>query len=129
MVRISQVFSVFLILCYCSQEQRFGSVPAVDSQILSVLTTMEKPEALAEIRQMQADELPRKAIASWLVQQGLSSATAYRWIAAANLEDENGNGPRQVAMEAMLDILYARQAAGDDDGVAAIASTILKTCK
>ena len=56
------------------------------------------------------------------------SATAYRWIAAANLrEDENsGNGPRHVAMEAMLDILYARQAAGDDDGVAAIASTILK---
>ena len=84
---------------------------------------------MAEIRQMQADEMPRKAIATWLTQQDVPSTTAYRWIAAANLEDENGNGPRQVAMEAMLDILYARQAAGDDDGVASIASVILKVSK
>ena len=90
---------------------------------------MEKTEAMAEIRQLQADEMPRKAIAMFLTQQGVPSTTAYRWIAAANLEDENGNGPRQVAMEAMLDILYARQAAGDDEGVAKIASTILKASK
>lgn len=90
---------------------------------------MDKPDAISEIRQMQADDMPRKAIASWLIQQGVPSTTAYRWIAEANQEDENGNGPRQVAMEALLDILYARQAAGDDDGVAAIATTILKASK
>ena len=90
---------------------------------------MDKAEAMSEIRQMQADELPRKAIAAWLAQQGVPSTTAYRWIAAANLEDENGNGPRQVAMEALLDILYARQAAGDDEGVERIAAVIVKASK
>ena len=53
----------------------------------------------------------------WLIQQGVSKATAYRWIAQANQEDENGNTPQQQALEAMLDIMYARQAAGDDAGV------------
>ena len=90
---------------------------------------MEKTEALAEIRQMQADEMPRKAISTWLIQQGVPSTTAYRWIASANLEDENGNGPRQVAMEALLDILYARQAEGNDEAVAQVAATILKCTK
>ena len=90
---------------------------------------MDKATAVVEIRQMQADELPRKAISSWLVQQGISSATAYRWISAANQEDENGNGPRQVAMEALLDILYARQAEGNDEAVAQIAGVILKATK
>ena len=90
---------------------------------------MDKAAAIAEIRQMQADELPRKAISSWLVQQGVPSTTAYRWISAANQEDENGNGPRQVAMEALLDILYARQAEGNDEAVAQIAGVILKATK
>ena len=90
---------------------------------------MEKSEAMAEIRQMQEDQLPRKAIAAWLTQQGLSTATAYRWISAANLEDENGNGPREVAMEALLDILYARQAEGNDEETAKIAAIIIKAYK
>ena len=90
---------------------------------------IDKKTALVEIRQMQEDEIPRKAISAWLVQQGISSATSYRWIGAANLEDENGNSPRQVAMEALLDILYARQAEGNDDAVAQIAGVILKATK
>jgi len=90
---------------------------------------MDKADAFAEIKQMQADELPRKAISAWLIQQGVPSATAYRWISAANQEDENGNGPRQVAMEALLDILYARQAEGNDEAVAQIAGVILKATK
>ena len=91
--------------------------------------TIEKPEAVAEIRQMQADGMPRKAIAMWLTQQDISSATAYRWIGAANQEDENGNGPREVAMEALIDILYAHQAAGNDEETAKIAAVILKATK
>ena len=78
---------------------------------------------------MQEDQLPRKAIAQWLTQQGISTATAYRWIAAANMEDENGNGPHDVAMEALLDILYAHQAAGNDAETAKIAALILKSKK
>ena len=90
---------------------------------------IEKPEAMTEIRQMQADGMPRKAIAMWLTQQDVPSTTAYRWIGAANQEDENGNGPRQVAMEALLDILYAHQAAGNDEETAKIAGVILKATK
>ena len=89
---------------------------------------MDYQEALPEIRQMQDDELPRQAIVMWLVQQGLSKTTAYRWIAQANQEDENGNTPQQQALEAMLDIMYARQAAGDDAGVLEVAAKIAK-CK
>ena len=90
---------------------------------------IEKPEAFSEIRQMQEDGIPRKAIAQWLTQQDVPSTTAYRWIAAANQEDENGNGPRQVAMEALLDILYAHQAAGNDEETAKVAAVILKATK
>ena len=89
---------------------------------------MDYQEAVPEIREMQAGDLPRQAIAQWLIQQGVSKATAYRWIAQANQEDENGNTPQQQALEAMLDIMYARQAAGDDAGVLEVAAKIAK-CK
>ena len=46
----------------------------------------------------------------------------------ANQEDEDGNTPQQQALEAMLDIMYARQAAGDDAGVLEVAAKIAK-CK
>ena len=45
-----------------------------------------------------------------------------------NQEDENGHTPQQQALDAMLDIMYARQAAGDDAGVLEVAAKIAK-CK
>ena len=89
---------------------------------------MDYAEAMPEIKQMQADELPRQAIVMWLTQQGVSKTTAYRWITTVNQEDENGHTPQQQALEAMLDIMYARQAAGDDVGVLEVAAKIAK-CK
>ena len=89
---------------------------------------MDFAEARDEIKSMQDSDLPRQAIVQWLIQQGVSKATAYRWIATANQEDENGNTPQQQALEAMLDIMYARQAAGDDAGVLEVAAKIAK-CK
>nr|BDD46146.1 hypothetical protein 43 [bacterium] len=89
---------------------------------------MKFTEAVVEIRQMQESDLPRQAIVAWLEQQDVSTTTAYRWVAKANQEDENGLTPQQQALEAMLDIMRARQGAGDDAGVLEVAAKIAK-CK
>lgn len=90
---------------------------------------MTQTEAKTEILQMQEDGLPRKAIALWLTQQDIPTTTAYRWISQANQEDENGNNPREQAMDALLDIMRARQAEGNDEEVAKVAAVILKATK
>jgi len=90
---------------------------------------MTQAEAKTEILAMQEEGVPRKAIATWLTQHGVKTPTAYRWISQANQEDEDGNNPREQAMDALLDILRARQAEGNDEEVTKIAAVILKATK
>jgi len=91
---------------------------------------MTQAEAKTEILAWQADGHSRKTIATYIEQQAnISTATAYRWIAVANQEDAEGNNPREQAMDALLDIMRARQAEGNDEEVTKIAAVILKATK
>ena len=66
---------------------------------------MDKVAALQEIRDLQESGQSRQVIVRVLESEGVSKTSAYRWINEANNLDAEGNAPRDLAIQATLQIL------------------------
>ena len=84
---------------------------------------MEKSEAFQAIKEM--DGMPRAAVIAYLVQEGASQASAYRWFNQATHTDENGS-TEDLVINTLKDQLYAFQAAGDESKVTELAIALAK---
>lgn len=90
---------------------------------------MEREEALQVIREMAADGDCRAVIVKYLREQGVSTATAYRWFAEATPPEAEVLDVPGLVLETLTDVLYAQRASGDDAAALKTAMELAKACK